>query len=117
MSGDSGFESIALKGFFKSLYDFGFTSFVATRILKILYVILVVLVSIAAFIYGIAMVVASIANGKPALAILSIILVPVFYIIYLAFLRISFEIIMVVFRMAADLRSIATKENSGDSGI
>ncbi|MCA1695048.1 MAG: DUF4282 domain-containing protein [Actinobacteria bacterium] len=88
------------KGLFASLYDFNFTSFIATKIIRFVYALLVIVYSIGAvvaFIVGLA-------SGKPASILFSLIFIPILYLVYLIMTRIWMEILLVVFRMGEDIR-------------
>lgn len=89
------------KGFIKSLFDFSFTSFITTKIVRTLYIIITIiysLVAIAAFI-GLL----SRGGGDIAIAVIG---VPIAYILYLALARVGLEVIAVVFRIAEHSRDI-----------
>ncbi|HET9058601.1 MAG TPA: DUF4282 domain-containing protein [Acidimicrobiales bacterium] len=88
-------------GFLRSLYDFSFTNYIATKIIKTLYVIITVVFSLVAVVA----LIGAIARGGVSI-ILGIIFVPIFYIIYLAMARVSLEVIAVVFRIAEYARDI-----------
>lgn len=90
------------KGLLGSLYDFNFSSFIATKIIKFVYALLVIVYSIGAlvaFIFGIA-------SGKPGTILFSLIFVPLLYLVYLIMTRIWMEILFVIFRIGEDVRQI-----------
>ena len=105
-----GANALEAKGFIKSLHDFRFVSFVAMRMLKVLYVIITILYSLAAlgFLIG------AIVSANAASIILGVILVPIGYIVYLVFARLTIEVIMVIFRIGADVRSLAERSTGSD---
>ena len=90
------------KGFFAALFDFSFTSFVTTRIIKVLYVLILILVVLSALIYTF---LAFDANSLYGFLVL-IIGDPLFIIIVMAFWRLVLEAFVVVFRMAEDIRAL-----------
>ena len=89
------------RGFLSALFDFSFTSFVTTRIIKVLYVLITVLVCLAALVYTILAFRISTAFGIVTLVIGD----PLFIIIVMAFWRLVLEAFVVVFRIAEDVRA------------
>lgn len=89
------------KALIKSLYDFNFDHFVTPKILRFFYALSVILLSLAAVIFFIAM----LTQGAEGI-ILAIIFVPIGYLVYLIMIRIYFELISALFRIADDLRAI-----------
>ena len=92
------------RGFLSALFDFSFTSFVTTRIIKVLYVLITVLVSLAALVYTIIAFRISTAFGLLVLVIGD----PLYIIIVMAFWRLVLEAFVVVFRIAEDVRGSAS---------
>jgi hypothetical protein len=96
------------KGFVGSLFDFGFTSFVTPKIVKVVYVLIMAglaLVEIGYLIFAF--------KESAAFGIISlVILCPLSFFVYLAMWRILLELFMVVFRIADDLRSIRERGES-----
>jgi Domain of unknown function (DUF4282) len=91
------------QGFIRSLYDFSFSSFVAMRAIKVIYVLITVvysLVAILLFIGGLA------ANTTAAVKLLTIIFVPLGYLAYLIIARITLEVLMVIFGIGEDMRAV-----------
>jgi hypothetical protein len=91
-------------GFFRSLYDFGFTSLIGSKIIRFVYGLSVVLYTIGAALA----IIAGIQQGSSS-AIVSIIVVPIGYIWGLIWLRILMEFLIVFFRMGDDIHSIRTR--------
>jgi hypothetical protein len=90
------------RGFLGALFDFSFTSFVTTKIIKVLYILITILVSLAALFYTIVAFRAGPVTGLLVLVIGD----PLFIIIVLAFWRLVLESFVVVFRIAEDLRAV-----------
>jgi hypothetical protein len=90
------------RGFLSALFDFSFTSFVTTRIIKVLYVLITVLVSLVALFYTIIAFRLSTGFGLLVLIIGD----PLYIIIVMAFWRLVLEAFVVVFRIAEDVRAI-----------
>ncbi len=93
------------KGFLASLFDFGFTSFVTPKIVKVLYVLVTIVLGVAALGFLIFCFRLSAALGIVALVILC----PLYFFISLAIWRIVMELFIVLFRIADDLQSIRTR--------
>jgi hypothetical protein len=98
-SGDDALEGMS---FFRSLYDFSFSSFITLRVIRVLYIVITVLYSIVAVVVFIG----ALISHTPADIVVAIIVVPLGYLIYLTIARITMEIIMVIFNIGKDLRSI-----------
>jgi Domain of unknown function (DUF4282) len=95
------------RGFLSALFDFSFTSFVTTRIIKFLYILILVMVSLSALIFTFAMFRVSALTGFLTLVIGD----PLFIIIVMAFWRLVLESFVVRFRIAEDVR--AMRERAG----
>ena len=90
------------RGFMSSLFDFSFTSFVTTKIIKVLYVLITILVVLSWLGYSVIAFQASAALG----ALVFVVIGPLFGLIVLAFWRLVLESFVVVFRIAEDLRAV-----------
>jgi Domain of unknown function (DUF4282) len=90
------------KGFFGALFDFSFTSFVTTRIIKVLYALILVLTVLTALFYTVIVFRVSAGLGLATLIIGD----PLFIIIVMAFWRLVLEAFVVVFRIAEDIRAL-----------
>ena len=90
------------KGFFGSLFDVSFTSFVTIRIIKVIYIITLVLIGVAALVF----IVASFADSVGAGLFVLVIAAPLVSLLYVIYVRVLLEIVMAIFRIA---------ENTGDS--
>ncbi len=90
------------RGFLGALFDFSFTSFVTTKIIKVLYALILVLASLSALLYTIVAFRLSAVFGFLVLVIGD----PLFIIIVMAFWRLVLEAFVVVFRIAEDVRAI-----------
>ena len=95
------------KGFVASLFDFGFSSFVTPKIIKVVYIL--VMIGLALGSLGV------IAEGfliGPLYGIIFLIIVaPLYFFVGLALWRIFLEVFMVIFRAADDLRAIRNRGN------
>lgn len=84
-----------VKGFFSSLFDFSFTEFITPRIIKLLFVLAIIISAIfALFIFFV-----GITRGGLE-ALLTLILAPLVFLLYVVGARVWLEVIMVMFRIA-----------------
>lgn len=90
------------KGFFAALFDFSFSEFITTRIIKILYVVGMILAVLAALGLMVSGFTQSVGVG-----ILSLILSPIVFLVYVIVFRVWLEFIIVVFRIAEHTEEIA----------
>ena len=84
------------KGFFASLFDVSFTSFVTVRLIKVIYVITLVLIGLAALVF----VVAAFADSVGAGVFVLVIVAPLLSLLYVIYARVLLEIVMAIFRIA-----------------
>jgi hypothetical protein len=90
------------KGFIEALFDFSFTSFVTTRIIRVLYSLILVITVLAAFVYTILAF-----SASPGFGFLMLIIGdPLFIIIVMAFWRLFLESFVVTFRIAEDVHAL-----------
>lgn len=89
------------KALIKSLYDFKFDYFVTPKVLRFFYAVAVILLSLSAVIF----LIGSLTQGSEGIAV-GIIVTPIAYFVSLVMLRIYFELIAALFRIADDLRAI-----------
>jgi Domain of unknown function (DUF4282) len=99
------------KGFFGSLFDFGFNSFVTPKIVKALYV----LYTIWMVVWAIVFLRLGFKYGGASGGIFTLVIVdPIFLLLTLGVYRVILEFFVVVHRMHDDLRAI--RERDGDRG-
>ncbi len=90
--------------FFKALFDFSFSEFVTTKIIKVLYGIMLV---IAALIW-LGFLVAMFSSGNGILGVLAgLIGAPIGFVVQVIFTRVGYEILIVVFGIAENTRDMA----------
>ena len=82
------------KNFIASLFDFGFTSFVTLRFLKVIYAIFVVLILLV----GVLVLITSFRGGGIGV-VGGLIVAPIITVFYLVLTRITFEVIAMFFRI------------------
>jgi hypothetical protein len=90
------------KGFLSALFDFGFTSFVTPKVIKVLYMLITIGTVVSALVFTIIVFKASVAFGVATLVFGD----PLFILIVLAIYRVILEFFVVTFRVAEDIRAI-----------
>jgi hypothetical protein len=90
------------RGFWGSLFDLSFTSFVTIRLIKVLFVLAI----IGAAFGAIAVIVYANNPLSPVPGWVGIILAPIVFFLYILIARVYMEIIMVTFRMVEYLREL-----------
>ncbi len=99
------------KGFFGALFDFGFTSFVTPKIIKVLYVLYTAWMVVWALIF----LRLGFKYGGSSGGIFTLIVVdPIFLLLTLGAYRVILEFFMVIHRIHDDLKAI--RERSGERG-
>lgn len=88
-----------VEGFFKSLFDFSFSSFITSRVIKILYILFVLGAALGALGIIVGGFSASVGTGLFTLIIGG----PLVFLIWVISARVGLEIILVVFRIGEDL--------------
>jgi uncharacterized protein DUF4282 len=83
------------RGYAGALFDFSFTQFVTTRVLRILYG-----VAIAAWAVGSLVILAGALNGPALVALAALVFVPIGFCIAVTLTRIWCELVIVAFRLA-----------------
>lgn len=86
------------QGFFAALFDLEFKSFVALRFIKVIYVIAIVFIGLAGLVFFFV----AAANGDVVSAILAL----VFLVFYLIMIRVTLEVIALLFRIGQDTTAI-----------
>jgi Domain of unknown function (DUF4282) len=89
-------------GFLGALFDFGFTSFVTPKIIKVLYVLVTIGTIVSALAFTIVVFKASVAFGIVALVFGD----PLIILVVMAAFRIFVEFFVVIFRAAEDIRAL-----------
>ncbi len=97
------------KGFFGSLFDIGFRSFVTTKIISVLFVISIILSAL----YVLGFVVAGFVSDEPAAGVVFLILSPIFFFLLVLYARVVLEFVVVVFRIYENTNIIAGQGSPG----
>ncbi len=90
------------KGFVKSLYDFKFDYFVTPKLIRFFYAFFVIVLTIVAVVF----LLASLGSGESGAVVIALVVVPIGYFAYLILMRMYFELVAALFRIADDLRAI-----------
>jgi hypothetical protein len=93
-----------VKGFFASLFDFSFTSFVTTKLIKFLYVLGILLAALG----GLFLIITAFSQGVlPGLG--ALIIAPLFLLLGIMYLRVILEVLIVIFRISENTAEIARR--------
>lgn len=90
------------KGFFGSLFDLSFQSLIATRVIKVLYVLSLTVIGLTAIAFAIAAFSRSAALGAFTLLVLA----PLVSLLYVIYTRVILELFMAVFRIVENGRDL-----------
>jgi hypothetical protein len=97
------------KGFFESLFDFSFTAFITSKIIKFLYGLSIAgaaLVSLFIIVLGF--------NISTTTGVLALIIgAPLFFLLCVIYARVLLEIVIVIFRISEHAAEIAQKGRIG----
>lgn len=107
MSSQSGSQS-GPSGFFGALFDFSFSHFVTTRIIKVLYVLGIIAVAV----WALSLVAGAFRMGGAAI-IPMLLLAVIGFFVGIIYLRIVLEFIMIVFRIADNTSAIVHNTGGG----
>ncbi len=88
-------------GFFGALFDFSFSEFVTTKIIRLVYIIAI---AVAVFV-GLIWIIGGFARSF-AIGLLFLIFAPVLVLLYIIVARIYLEVIIVIFRIGEDVRAL-----------
>jgi hypothetical protein len=93
-----------------SIFDLSFTEFITIRIIKLLFILGIIFAAIGTLV----LIVTGFSNGIGA-GIVSLILSPLIFLIYVLLARISCEMILVIFRIAENTGRLVEQGNRGSS--
>jgi len=102
-------EAADARGFLSALFDFGFTSFVTPKVIKVLYTLIVIGTVVSALVFTIIAFKASTAFGIVTLLLAD----PLFILIVMAIYRMVLEFFVVAFRVAEDIRVLRERSERG----
>ena len=90
------------KGFFAGLFDFGFTSFITLKFLRLIYGVLVVVI----LLFGLVLLITGLSRGGGT-AVATLFLAPLGVLLYLVLIRISMEMVALFFRIGENTSIMA----------
>ena len=96
------------QGFLGSIFDLSFTEFITIRIIKFLFILGVIFAAIGTLV----LIVTGFSNGIGA-GIVSLILSPLIFLVYVLLARVWCEMILVVFRIAEHTGRLVEQGNRG----
>lgn len=96
------------KGLVGLLFDFSFTDFITTKLIKLMYLVGVGLMGFSAL----GFLVTSFSQGA-VMGIVGLLFTPVFFLLGVAFLRVQLELVMVIFRIADNTSAMAGGKTAG----
>ena len=97
------------KGFFGSLFDYSFSSFVTPRIIKVLYVLATILISL----WTLFLVAAAFNVSEGAGAVTLIVFGPLFFVLSMIYARVFLELVIVFFRINGNVQEIRDEHLGG----
>jgi len=95
-------DSAAVQGFLASLFDLSFTSFITTKLIKVLYV----LGMVSSALMALFLVISGFARGSGTGLFMLIIVAPVLFLISVIYCRVLMELFILFFRMAEHLAEL-----------
>jgi Domain of unknown function (DUF4282) len=101
-------EAADARGFLRALFDFGFTSFVTPKVIKVLYMLIMIGTVVSALVFTIIVFKASTPFG-----IVTLVFDPLLILIVMAIYRIVLEFFVVAFRVAEDIRVLRERSERG----
>ena len=98
------------QGFLGSIFDLSFTEFITIRIIKFLFILGIIFAAIGTLL----LIVTGFSNGI-GVGILSLVLSPLIFLVYVLLARVWCEMIIVMFRIAENTGRLVEQGNRGTS--
>jgi hypothetical protein len=92
-------------GFFGSLFDLSFTSLVATRIIKVLYVLAIIAIGL----YALFFIAAAFHDSTAAGLVVLLIVAPIFALVSLIYTRVLLEVFIALFRIMENTTELVAR--------
>lgn len=102
-------DTTTAKGFFQTLFDFDFETFLTLKFLKVIYAIFTGLLLLGGAIWLVLL----ISTGETVPILMALFLVPVITLVYLVLTRISFELVALFFRIGENTSTMARSMAGG----
>ncbi len=96
------------RGFFGSLFDLSFTSLVATKIIKVLYVLAIIVIGL----YAVFFIGAAFHNSTAAGIVVLLIVAPIFSLISLIYTRVLLEVFIALFRIMENTSELVVRASA-----
>jgi hypothetical protein len=90
------------KGFFASLFDYSFSAFITSRVIRVLYILTTIILALWTLVFVLAAFRSSTGLGIAALLVGG----PLFFVFTMIYARVVLELIMVIFRIHEDVDDI-----------
>jgi uncharacterized membrane protein len=97
------------KGFFASLFDYSFSSFITSKIVKVLYVLTTIIVAL----WTLVLILLGFRASSGAGVLMLVVGGPLFFVITMIYTRVVLELLIVIFRISENVREI--NERGGGS--
>jgi uncharacterized protein DUF4282 len=98
------------RGFFASLFDYSFSSYITPRIIKVLYVLATVLVALWTLV-----IILIAFNASSTLGILTLLIVgPIYFVLAMIYTRVLLELLSAFFRIHDDVQEINQRGGGGN---
>lgn len=98
------------KGFFEALFDLSFSSFVTTKLIKVIYILIIALSAVMA----VGVLGGGIRGGVVGIVV-ALLMAPTLFVLAVLSGRVWLELIIVMFRIAENVNQIAEQQGGGDS--
>ena len=98
-------------GFLNSLFDYSFSSFITSRIIKVLYELTTIVVAL----WTLLLILAAFNISSGFGLVMLVIGGPLFFLIAMIYARVGLELLMVIFRIHEDVRDINVRAGGADT--
>lgn len=92
-------------GFVSSLFDFSFRELITPKVIRVLYMLIVIAIGLGSLV----VLLGALFSGDIATIVLSLIGVPIGFLLYVILARVYMEILIVIFRIGEDVADIADR--------
>ena len=100
------------RGFLSSLFDISFSSLITTKVIKVLYVLSMILIGLGALV----IIGGAFADSAAAGVIVLVIVAPLLALLYLVYVRVLLEIVIVIFRIGETNQELVDLQRASQSG-
>jgi hypothetical protein len=100
------------QGFLASLFDISFSSLITTKVIKVLYLLSMIIIGLLALVF----VVAAFSNSVAGGIIVLLIVAPLVGLLYLIYVRVLLEIVIVIFRIMESNAELVQLQRGATAG-